>query len=102
MASTKSTTLSVRLAPDLKRRLARLAKASGHSSNFLMAEALANYILDQERMRDEIRHAEVEAEAGHYVSQAAMRAWLLSWGTDHELPPPACACGRTHGEKPCR
>jgi hypothetical protein len=28
-----------------------------------------------------------------------MKAWLLSWGTDHELPPPSCACGKEHHDE---
>jgi hypothetical protein len=25
-----------------------------------------------------------------------MKAWLLSWGTNHELQPPKCICGKNH------
>jgi hypothetical protein len=25
-----------------------------------------------------------------------MKAWLLSWGTNRELPPPKCICGKNH------
>jgi predicted transcriptional regulator len=28
--------------------------------------------------------------AGRTISHEAMKRWLLSWGTDHELPPPEC------------
>jgi hypothetical protein len=28
-----------------------------------------------------------------------MKAWLLSWGTDHELPPPKCVCGKEHHDE---
>lgn len=36
------------------------------------------------------RDAEGEADfqAGRYVSHEAVRRWLLSWGTDNELPAP--------------
>jgi predicted transcriptional regulator len=27
---------------------------------------------------------------GRVISHEAMRRWLLSWGTDYELPPPQC------------
>lgn len=27
-------------------------------------------------------------EAGNIISHEAMKAWLLSWGTANELPPP--------------
>jgi RHH-type transcriptional regulator, rel operon repressor / antitoxin RelB len=98
MANTRSTTLSVRLKPAVKRRLARLAKVSGRSSNFLISDAVESYVADQEKLLSEIRQAERQVKSGHYVRHEDMKAWLLSWGTDRELPPPKCACGREHNE----
>jgi predicted transcriptional regulator len=98
MASTKTATFSIRLRPDTKRRLAKLAEASGRSSNFLIGDAVEAYIEDQERARAEIRAALNEADSGHYIPHEAMKAWLLSWGTDRDLPPPRCACGSIHDE----
>jgi predicted transcriptional regulator len=94
MANTRSATLSIRLKPETKKRLARLAKASGRSSNFLIADAVEVYVSDQERMLAEVRQADRQVESGHY-----MKAWLLSWGTDHELPVPKCACGKEHDDE---
>ncbi|HLW89231.1 MAG TPA: CopG family ribbon-helix-helix protein [Terriglobales bacterium] len=103
MANTLSTTLSIRLKPEVKKRLSRLAKASGRSSNFLISDAVESYVADQERMLAEIRQADRQLKAGHYVRNEDMKAWLLSWGTDQELPPPKCACGKSHnGEELCR
>ena len=53
-------------------------------------------MLERERRRAEIREAEREVESGHYVRHDDMKAWLLSWGTKNELPPPKCVCGKTH------
>jgi RHH-type transcriptional regulator, rel operon repressor / antitoxin RelB len=103
MANTRSATLSVRLKPDTKRRLAKLAKSSGRSSNFLISDAVESYVADQERLLAEIRQAERQLKSGHYVTHEDMKAWLLSWGTEHELPPPKCACGQQHDdEELCR
>jgi predicted transcriptional regulator len=103
MANTRSITLSVRLKPEIKRRLARLAKASGRSSNFLISDAVESYVTDQERLLAEIRQADRQVKLGHYVKNEEMKAWLLSWGTEHELPAPQCACGKTHdAEELCR
>jgi predicted transcriptional regulator len=99
MANTRSATLSIRLKPDTKRRLARLAKVSGRSSNFLISDAVESYVADQEKMLAEIRHAERQVKSGHYVTHEDMKAWLLSWGTDRELPPPKCACGKSHRDE---
>ncbi|HEY8056285.1 MAG TPA: CopG family ribbon-helix-helix protein [Terriglobales bacterium] len=97
MKSTTSATLSIRLRAETKRRLARLAKTSGRSANFLVADAVESYLDSQERLRAELRDAERDVQAGHYIPHEAMKAWLLSWGTEHELPPPRCVCGESHG-----
>ena len=99
MANTRSATLSIRLNPQVKKRLAKLAKASGRSSNFLISDAVESYVVDQERMLAEIRQAERQVKSGHYVKHEDMKAWLLSWGTDRELPPPRWACGGKHEDE---
>ncbi|TCS10226.1 CopG family transcriptional regulator [Caulobacter sp. BK020] len=35
-----------------------------------------------------IAEARAEIAAGEFVSHEAVKAWLLSWGTPDELPPP--------------
>ena len=99
MANTSSTTFSVRLKPSIKKRLAKLARASGRSSNFLIADAVESYVADQERMLAEVRQADRQEKAGHYIRHQDMKAWLLSWGTDHELPLPKCVCGKEHDDE---
>lgn len=96
MANTKSTTLSIRLKPEIKKRLAKLAKASGRSSNFLISDAVESYVADQERMLAEVRKSERQVASGHYIKHEDMKAWLLSWGTARELSPPKCVCGKNH------
>jgi len=48
---------------------------------------------------DEVGRADGQFRAGHYIKHEDMKSWLLSWGTDHELPPPKCVCGKSHGSK---
>ena len=99
MANTRSATLSVRLKPEIKKRLAKLAKDSGRSSNFLISDAVESYVADQERMPSEARQGDRQVASGHYVQHADMKAWLLSWGTERELPPPKCVGGKSHQRK---
>jgi len=99
MGNTRSATLSIRLTPETKKRLAKLAKSSGRSSNFLVADAVEAYVSDQERLLAELRHADQQVESGHYVKHEDMKAWLISWGTANELPPPKCACGKQHDDE---
>ena len=99
MANTRSETLSVRLKSDVKKKLAKLAKQSGRSANFLVSDAVESYVADQERMLAELKQGERQVKAGHYIRNEDMKAWLLSWGTERELPPPKCACGKTHEDE---
>lgn len=99
MENTKTATFSIRLKPAIKKRLAKLAKTSGRSSNFLISDAVESYISDQERMLAEIRQADRQVKTGHYIKHDDMKAWLLSWGTDRELPPPKCVCGKNHDDE---
>src|SRR5882762_7135155 len=96
MTNTRSATLSIRLKPETKKRLAKLAKTSGRSSNFLIADAVESYVSDQEKMLAEDRQADRQVKSGHYIRHDDMKAWLLSWGTDRELPLPKCVCGKQH------
>ena len=99
MENTKSATLSIRLKPEIKKRLARLARSSGRSSNFLISDAVESYVADQERMLAEVRQADRQIKSGHYIKHEDMKAWLLSWGTNRELPPPKCVCGKEHHDE---
>jgi predicted transcriptional regulator len=47
---------------------------------------------------ESIRRGFAEMEAGHYIPREAMKAWLLSLGSDDELPPPKWVCGESHDE----
>jgi RHH-type rel operon transcriptional repressor/antitoxin RelB len=99
MANTRSAAMSVRLKPKTKQRLAKLAKASGRSSNFLISDAVESYVSDQERLLAEARQGSRQVKSGHYIKHEDMKAWLLSWGSDHELPPPKCVCGKNHDDE---
>jgi len=53
---------------------------------------------EMEQLLAEVAQAERQFDAGHYIRHEDMKAWLLSWATDHELPPPKCICGEEHDE----
>ena len=98
MASTRSATVSIRLTPGVKRQLNRLAKATGRSANYLVADAIEIYVQEQQRQLESIRRGFAEIDAGHYIPHEAMKAWLLSLGSERELPAPKCVCGESHDE----
>jgi predicted transcriptional regulator len=102
MANTRSASLSVRLKPETKKRLAKLAQASGRSSNFLISDAVESYVADQERADARRRASGSSSEIGPLIRNQDVKAWLLSWGTKRELPVPKCVCGKQHdGDKLC-
>jgi predicted transcriptional regulator len=45
------------------------------------------------RLRAEVRQTDRQVKSGHYIMHEDLKAWLLSLGTDPELPAPKCACG---------
>jgi hypothetical protein len=50
-------------------------------------------------MLAEVRQADCQVTSGHYIKSEDMKAWLLSWRTEHELPVPKCACGKQHDDE---
>jgi hypothetical protein len=55
-------------------------------------------IYEEQLQLESIRRGFAEIEAGHYIPHEAMRAWLLSLGSQHQLPAPKCVCGESHNE----
>jgi RHH-type rel operon transcriptional repressor/antitoxin RelB len=85
-----TTTLTIRVPTNLKRRLDRLAKQSKLSKSWLATDAVQQYVDEQERQATLIEKADREVDAGRFVPHSDVRQWLLSWGSKKELPPPAC------------
>ncbi len=57
----------------------------------MMAIERLNFQIDADEKshkRVAIREAVVEADKGIFISQEKVAAWVSSWGTDSELPPP--------------
>lgn len=77
-----STTMTIRLEPDLKRRLDQLAEATNRSKSFLAAEALRDFVELNEWQIEEIQDAIKEADAGDFASEQAVKETLNKWGVD--------------------
>ena len=81
-ASTEMTTISMRLPTTLKERLEALGQSTGRSKNYLMNEALAQYI-DQEELEiaeieDAVRYADLHPEES--VPHEEVVREMLAWG----------------------
>ena len=86
---------SLKLDPELRDRLRRLAEARRRTPHWLMREAIAQYLAREEapqRLRADALAAWAEYEAtGRHATGEAVDAWLarLEAGED-DAAPPAC------------
>jgi RHH-type transcriptional regulator, rel operon repressor / antitoxin RelB len=88
MAAT--TTFTLRVPVDLKRRLDQLAKASDRSRSWLATDALRHYVENQQWQMAEIEAGLRDADADRVVLHQKVERWLKSWGSNRKLRPPAC------------
>ncbi len=83
----------VKLDSDIRDRLERLGKAKHRSPHWLMKEAIARY-LDQEEYYEELNRQTLarweEAEQGKVVSHQAVVDWLDTWGEKKKIKRPSC------------
>ena len=83
--ASKSTPVSLKLAPGERERLAALAGARKRTPHYLMREAVSEY-LGREEMRQSFRDEAARAwqdykETGLHVTQDEVDAWIDSLGT---------------------
>jgi RHH-type rel operon transcriptional repressor/antitoxin RelB len=83
-----STTLSVRIDEETKRRLEALAKSAKRTKSFLAAEAIAVFVESESWQLEEIKTGLKELDAGQSVSHADVSGWLRSWGRKGERKAP--------------
>ena len=87
MADTK--TLTVDLPHEVLDGLESLAERTGRNVGEIAGEALAAYLELQQGQIAAIDEAIAEADSGMpLIAHEDMVAWLRSWGTPDELPPP--------------
>jgi RHH-type rel operon transcriptional repressor/antitoxin RelB len=83
-----TTTLSVRIDADTKKRLEALAKRARRSKSFLAAEAIAAFVEAESWQLDEIQAGIAELDAGRGVPHQQAASWLRSWGRKRERKAP--------------
>lgn len=64
---TASTTMTIRVSPETKRKLERIAGETRRSKSFLAAEAVSAYVERELEIIDGIRRGMADAEAGRVV-----------------------------------
>ena len=75
-----SATMTIRLAPDLKNRLERLAEATQRSKSFLAAEAIRDFVDLNEWQVGEIQQAVAEADQEDFASAERVDEVFGKWG----------------------
>lgn len=76
-----STTMTIRLEPELKERLDQLANATQRSKSYLAVEALRDFIELNEWQVREIKEAIKEADGGDFATEKALAKTRKRW--DH-------------------
>jgi predicted transcriptional regulator len=74
-----STTMTIRLDDEVKDRLERLAESTQRSKSFLAAEAIRDFVENNEWQIAEIRAALKEADAGDFATDKEVMALAKKW-----------------------
>lgn len=78
----------VSISAKVKKQLEELAQTTGASETQLAEEAIASFVGYQNRVIAKVEEGRAAARRGEFVEQEDVEAWLDSWGSDDELPPP--------------
>jgi len=80
----QSTTMTIRLEPELKSRLDKLSRATHRSKSYLAAEAVREFIEINEWQIEELKNAIKEADTEDFSSDQEVRAVFSKWGLDED------------------
>jgi len=83
-----STTFTVRVEREVKKRLEKLAKSTGRTRSFLAAEALNAYLDVNEWQVAGVNRAMAALDRGEGVTHQEVKVWVNSWGRKRERPVP--------------
>jgi len=82
---------SIRLSDDVDEPLETLAKKLDRSKNYLINQAIKEFLvkqsLDEDRWQDTLEALE-SIKAGNSVEESDVNAWLNNWGKGKRTTPP--------------
>lgn len=89
-----NTIVTARIPNDIVIQLENIAKDCNRKRGAIVRDIVEKYVKAWSEEKA-IRKAELASwenyqETGLHVTEAEMDAWLSSWGTENELPPPVC------------
>ena len=77
-----TTTMTIRLDPELKQQLDMLAEATNRSKSFLAVEALRDFVEINQWQIQEITDALKEADDGKFASNEEVNKVFSKWSVD--------------------
>jgi predicted transcriptional regulator len=80
--------LSFRVRAEKAEQLDRLAEATDRPRSWLLQQALDSYLELQAWQIAHIKEGIEQLDRGEFIPHEEVDAWLESWGTSNELPPP--------------
>lgn len=83
-----SVPFSLRLEPELKKRLEAAAESEDRSASYVATRAIEAFLDARDARRADLEAAIAESDKGVFVSSEAVERWMASWDTDNELPMP--------------
>ncbi|NHZ79837.1 ribbon-helix-helix protein, CopG family [Massilia sp. CCM 8695] len=86
--------MSVKLDPDMRSRLERLAESRRRTPHWMLREAIAQYVVREEK-RDTFRQDTLKAweeyqVTGLHVTADEADAWLAALEESNDIEPPEC------------
>lgn len=86
--------MTIKIDDDLKIRVLNLAETKNRSAQWIICEALRDYV-EREEKRERFHQEATESwdefqETGLHVTWEELSAWLETVGTDAETEPPEC------------
>ncbi|MDW7748253.1 CopG family ribbon-helix-helix protein [Halomonas sp.] len=89
-----TTLTSITLNDDLQRRVQRLAEARLRPVDWVMHEAIEQYVEREEKRealnQDTLKAWEDYQATGLHATADEVEKWLTSWGSADEVPAPVC------------
>jgi predicted transcriptional regulator len=83
-----TTPYSIRLDDDLRKSLEKEAALEDRPPAQLAVRAIRAMLEAKAAKRAAINAALADADQGNFISADAMNAWIDTWDSDNELPPP--------------
>ena len=80
--------LTVRLPAAMRRQLDQLAKSTARNRSWLAVRAIEKYLAENAWQIAAIEEGIRAADAGEFVEDGEVEAWLETWGKRSERKPP--------------